>query len=359
MSNLPINWQDKENSPELQAYLAQFGRQFYIDADEANQVRDAINELAEGTFPDAVLKTGRISISLGIASIAANDFAWRLNQIIYNTPQAYSVAINNATPGYYRNDIIVGDDSGSYRKIEGNSSLTEAVDPPTPAGTIKLGSISIFGATIGTPITPSEGYQTKTEKSPIYIQGGGGGNINVNDDRGYYEIEAYGSPLISLEDQQGFIYPGKEITFRNIGTQNLVFQNDDVTTEMNKLFFTFPGNDIFILKPKETIVFKKTNNSKLAYVGVVYDDQIEVGTNQNVNDLWNGKTVLFTANCVITVPNTLLVKYGFVFRTLAGVTVTWAITAPFAWETTPSTTPEKTTGHFMRRGSTNTILLDF
>lgn len=89
------------------------------------------------------------------------------------------------------------------------------------------------------------------------------------------------------------------------------------------------------------------------------DDQIEVGINQSVNTLWNNKTILFTANCVITVPSTLLAKYGFVFRTLAGVTVTWAITAPFTWETTPSTTPEKTTGSFMRRGSTNIILLDF
>ena len=89
------------------------------------------------------------------------------------------------------------------------------------------------------------------------------------------------------------------------------------------------------------------------------DTQIEISTNSNISDTWNGKTILFTANCTITVPATLLPQFGFVFRTLAGVTVTWAITAPFTWETTPTTTPEKTTGHFMRRGSTNTILLDF
>ena len=91
----------------------------------------------------------------------------------------------------------------------------------------------------------------------------------------------------------------------------------------------------------------------------IVDSQIEVSSNTNISNLWNKKTILFTANCTITVPATLLPQLGFVFRTLAGVTVTWQITAPFTWETTPTTTPEKTTGSFMRRGSTNTILLDF
>ncbi|AOW08756.1 hypothetical protein [Flavobacterium gilvum] len=89
------------------------------------------------------------------------------------------------------------------------------------------------------------------------------------------------------------------------------------------------------------------------------DNQVEVSANSNVLNAWHGQTVLFAANCTITVPSTLNNSLGFVFRTLAGVTVTWAITAPFTWETTPSTTPEKTVGHFMRRGSTNTIILDF
>ena len=91
----------------------------------------------------------------------------------------------------------------------------------------------------------------------------------------------------------------------------------------------------------------------------IIDTQIEINANTSISNTWNAKTILFTANCTITVPSTLLAQFGFVFRTLAGVTVTWAITAPFTWETTPSTTSEKTTGSFMRRGSTNTILLDF
>ncbi|PJJ08664.1 hypothetical protein CLU83_1950 [Flavobacterium sp. 1] len=88
------------------------------------------------------------------------------------------------------------------------------------------------------------------------------------------------------------------------------------------------------------------------------DEQIEVSTNSNVLNAWNGQTILFTANCIITVPSTLNSSLMFPFRTLPGVTVTWSITSPFTWETAPISTPEKRVGHFMRRGSTNTIFLD-
>jgi hypothetical protein len=100
------------------------------------------------------------------------------------------------------------------------------------------------------------------------------------------------------------------------------------------------------------------NPSDIPQLGQL-DSQIEIGASTNVSNLWNRKTLIITANCTLTVPSSLLSEFGFVFRTLAGVTVTWAITAPFTWETTPTTTPEKTTGNFMRRGNTNTILLDF
>ncbi len=101
-----------------------------------------------------------------------------------------------------------------------------------------------------------------------------------------------------------------------------------------------------------------TDNIASIALKQVKDDQVEISTNSNVQNSWHGQTVLFTANCTITVPSALNNSLMFPFRTLAGVTVTWQITSPFTWETTPSTTGEKTVGHFMRRGSTNTIFLD-
>jgi hypothetical protein len=42
--NLPITWKDKVNSPELLAFLSQYGEENYLTAEEINLIRDAINE---------------------------------------------------------------------------------------------------------------------------------------------------------------------------------------------------------------------------------------------------------------------------------------------------------------------------
>jgi hypothetical protein len=91
----------------------------------------------------------------------------------------------------------------------------------------------------------------------------------------------------------------------------------------------------------------------------VKDSQIEVNGSTNVSNAWNGKTILVTASCTITIPATLLTQFMFVGRTLAGVTLTIAITAPFTFETAPTTITGKKTFSLIRRGNTNTILLDF
>ena len=144
-----------------------------------------------------------------------------------------------------------------------------------------------------------------------------------------------------------------------IGSTIKYVQQGDGTVTTGGAGITFVTNLSLSMVKGETRILTKIDTNTWSVSGSNENAQIEVSTNQNVSELWNGKTILFTANCTITVPATLLSQYGFVFRTLAGVTVTWAITAPFTWETTPSTTPEKTTGSLMRRGNTNTILLDF
>lgn len=49
MSVLPLNWPDKVDSPELLAWLQQFGLEKYIDSNQINSIRDALNELHERT----------------------------------------------------------------------------------------------------------------------------------------------------------------------------------------------------------------------------------------------------------------------------------------------------------------------
>ncbi len=44
-ANLPILWNDKKNSKELEAFLAQYGPEYCFSAEEINQLRDAVNEM--------------------------------------------------------------------------------------------------------------------------------------------------------------------------------------------------------------------------------------------------------------------------------------------------------------------------
>jgi hypothetical protein len=45
MSGLLLNWENKINSPELEAYLQQFGVKYYLSAEQINELRDAMNSL--------------------------------------------------------------------------------------------------------------------------------------------------------------------------------------------------------------------------------------------------------------------------------------------------------------------------
>jgi hypothetical protein len=87
-------------------------------------------------------------------------------------------------------------------------------------------------------------------------------------------------------------------------------------------------------------------------------NQIEIGTSQVIPNSWHGKTVLFTANCTLTVPVSLIASFVFNGITLPGVTVSWIITAPHTWLFgTPAATSEKQIFTFTKRGSTSSILL--
>ena len=87
-------------------------------------------------------------------------------------------------------------------------------------------------------------------------------------------------------------------------------------------------------------------------------EQIEVGTSGNAQESWKGKLVLITASCTITIPTALSNNWSCEIATLAGVTLTWAITSPKTWLFgTPPTFPEKSMCTVSQRGTTNDIML--
>jgi hypothetical protein len=111
--------------------------------------------------------------------------------------------------------------------------------------------------------------------------------------------------------------------------------------------------------------FKTINGESIVGTGNIdlsnkqdISNQIEIGTSQVIPNSWHGKTVLFTANCTLTIPASLVASFIFNGITLPGVTVTWAITAPHTWLFgTPASTSEKQIFTLTKRGATNSILL--
>lgn len=91
---------------------------------------------------------------------------------------------------------------------------------------------------------------------------------------------------------------------------------------------------------------------------VVANPQIEVGTSQVASLDWDGKTVIFTDSCTITIPAVLVDSYIFNGVTLLGVTVTLAIVSPKTWVFgTPFPIGEKKIFSVAQRGKTNNILI--
>jgi hypothetical protein len=45
-SNLPLTWNNKKNSPLLADFIAKYGAEYCMTAEEINQLRDAVNEMA-------------------------------------------------------------------------------------------------------------------------------------------------------------------------------------------------------------------------------------------------------------------------------------------------------------------------
>jgi hypothetical protein len=118
----------------------------------AKNLDDRIIELENANFPDAVLKYGKVVITGNTATIDAADFNWRLNQIEFLSPNVYSTIIDEATAGFYRSDLIEGDNTGNYHLKKGTENAFAAPEPEVTDGRIRLSVIPIFGATIGSPV---------------------------------------------------------------------------------------------------------------------------------------------------------------------------------------------------------------
>jgi hypothetical protein len=283
---LPIEWEDKVNSPELLAFLQQFGNEHYLSAEEINQLRDALNEIG---FPDKVIKAGEVNIASLTVSIIAGDFQWRLNKVEFLSPPAYSTAIDAATDEFIRKDIIEGDDEGNYHLKKGVEGEFIALEPAVTTGRIRLVGILIYGSTILDIIPPIVGdaYIPKAENESISsLQSGAINFIILETIQNKILLSGGATELRSINHWSNpFLFSGRDLYIKNDGVANCTIKH--LYSGAGNYTFYFPNEVDFIHKPKELLHFKlrftTTAHGIYEYVGVIASTAF-TGTQDDVPD---------------------------------------------------------------------------
>jgi hypothetical protein len=124
----PITWEDKVNSPELIAFLQQFGNKYYIDAAELNTLRDTINQIIE---KQVEIKTATDESIVELEQTinekqATNDQTFtdigteltniRNTKITYKIKATYALMVADDTPTVPTIYSITNDENKSYER---------------------------------------------------------------------------------------------------------------------------------------------------------------------------------------------------------------------------------------------------
>lgn len=113
-------------------------------------------QIDEITNPDGFLKIGNVNQVGNTVSIPALEFEWKIKPVLFFTNEFFSTVIAPATDGYNRIDAIVANDFGGFTKIQGNESLTAAIQPNRPNNSLPVTFITVFGANIVAIAPPTE-----------------------------------------------------------------------------------------------------------------------------------------------------------------------------------------------------------
>lgn len=173
----PLNIVRKENSPFLLAWLQQFGRKWYADADDLNKIIDAVQYVYENMNNDAGPVPDGDSI---MVYDVTTDSQETLNNALINIFSAvayfdlHAVATNGATTSIPLN---VADDDGNYTttgpgSIAGNSNVHGAF--------LIEGAAVSFLSPVGRYFRYNQGAIIL--KSAYDGQPGGGGELHVRSD---------------------------------------------------------------------------------------------------------------------------------------------------------------------------------
>ncbi len=335
----PLEWVEKENSPDLLAFLQQFGEKYYLRAEEINLIFSAINDVNARISPlsdEIIIQTG---IALEGNSVKLNvAWVWRINGVIYTNEEEIIIPILFSASGKIRQDIVLLNQEGSAYIKKGPEGTGVAVKPKPDPNTIEATSFIVTENSIGNPENPSTGniFVKKAYSSELFF--GLNGDVSVyliSVSYGFYIFNGSCTSFASLNliNTQTDGYVGKPLGIKNNQTIPLTIKHLSGTGSTK---FVCPNSQDYIIQPGETVFFRFSlvGNSSGNFVFDFsnrqnYTPQRTILANTTLDNSYNGCIIKIKATCTITVPTGLIDNFSCVGRTFSGATATWAEGAGF------------------------------
>lgn len=351
MADNIIDWLDKINSPELEAFLDQFGEEYYLSAKEINQIRDAINLINRKTVsPDGLISLGGISRNGNDFLFIAGVAVWRYLGIEITNYHEFTATITPANAGKYRTDVVGGNQAGELLRFVGEESNEVTTAFELPPGWTSIKQFNVFGVIIEDVVPIVGDIFVKKESLGDTLVPIGGNNLVLNN-RGKFNY-------IIRADSDG-TFNGISTNFLGVENQLVVGTEVKITCDTDFLQqllhgqagcipFNFPGGQPLTVKRNTVTVFRfngvdlmfesysnigpeilaqaktyaETKSSEALSASRV-TPQFNVTGNITLSNSHNGGILKIKATCAITVPSGLVGNFSCVARTFAGATATW------------------------------------
>jgi hypothetical protein len=313
MSVLPLTFPDKENSPELEAYLAQFGEKFYLSADEINLMRDAINEIFSGSGTATIVSEEWKDISVSgstSVNITELDFKKNINITSFSSGSffGFTGVISKIKPG----NIVRILNSTSLIVPIINESDTSGVLPfvfiPRENYNLKPGEAISFirlGSTLyylGTNSSISGVIRKDSEKWTNIILAGAPGTISLMyANESVRKLNITGSPnnvpfggFHNAGGSVDALWDGSGLMIRN-GSPNPQTLKHLAPTAVLKLFFQ--NEEDYIIQPGEIVFFTELkSNMQYEFLGTSRfflreDIKVSLQVGKSLGKYVNGDTI--------------------------------------------------------------------
>lgn len=248
MSNLPINWEDKIDSPELVAWLQQFGLGRYINAAQINKLRDAINELHARTADTRIIENTGIEI-VGTNVVINESWKWLIVSILYSNDSQITLPITLATEGNQKICYLCANQDNGFELVYGPESETNPSAPTIVNNLLPVTFFLVTDGSVGTPAEPIVGdvYKKKSENLGYsYLLKGTRAVIQLRPEgHNYYSIgssllisvDGFGLSLITGNPNAEMPYPMKDLFIHNTGTTPFTLLHDGTGSATSKFFF--------------------------------------------------------------------------------------------------------------------------